>query len=313
MRSGFALAAAVLSLSLSLLAPPLAAQAWKGRGRMQGIVTDPSEQPVTGARVTLRLEDQGPETLLTDDGGRWSILGLAGGTWTIVIEADGYMLSEGTVPLAETAIGPAKPIRVQLKPIPEEQRRQTALEWIEQGNELLQQEQYAAARAEYEKARAALGAESHPPILRGVARTYYGEGDVDQALAALERALAIDANDVDSLQLVINLLVEQGREDEAQAYAARLPEGERMDATAALNLGIDLYNEGDLAGALEHFERVVSDNPDLADGYYYRGLVLLNQGEGERARADFERLLALDPSHPKAEEVRQFLAYLQAE
>ena len=78
---------ALLAVVLLLLSSArLFAQEWKGIGRLQGIVTDESGQPIEGAKVTLRAGDQtpkpessGPPPITTDKHGKWSILGLTGG------------------------------------------------------------------------------------------------------------------------------------------------------------------------------------------------------------------------------------------
>jgi regulator of sirC expression with transglutaminase-like and TPR domain len=63
--------------------------------------------------------------------------------------------------------------------------------------------------------------------------------------------------------------------------------------------------------AMGHFSSVVEDNPDLADGYYYRGLIYLQQGDSAAALADFQRFLELDPEHAEAATAREFLSYLE--
>lgn len=309
---------AVFALLLIALSVPAVAQDWKGRGRMQGVVTDPDDNPVVGAEITLILDDDGPEPLITNKKGRWSILGLAGGTWAITIKAEGFMISQGTVPLSEITTGPTKPIPIRMKWLPEGTEQEaapgdpefSAREKIEEGNQLLIEERFADARAAYEEALPHVMPESQGALLRGIARTWFAEGDTDRAITTLEEAVAQDANDTEAMQLLISLLVGADRNDEAKTYIDRLPEGADVDVAADLNMGIELFNSNDLEGAMEHFSRVVAHNPELSDGYYYRGLIYLNQGESEAAAADFRRLLELDAEHAKAEEVRGFLDYL---
>jgi tetratricopeptide (TPR) repeat protein len=92
----------------------------------------------------------------------------------------------------------------------------------------------------------------------------------------------------------------------------RLPEDELLDASTYLNVGIDHYNAGELPEALKEFESVVARFPDDAEGYYYRGLVLLGQGENERAAADLNKVLELDPDGPHTSEVTEFLEFLES-
>lgn len=303
---------------LLLLAAPVAAQEWAGRGRLQGKVTGPGGEPIAEARVALRQGDAtgpGPEVILTNDKGRWSYLGLGNGQWTVTVEADGYVPREGSFAVTEYGSNPS--VNIELRPLTEEMTAASepnpALAAIEAGNAHLEAGRPAEARAAYESALATLEPESHPPVLRGVARAYYEEGDKDAAIATLEKALAIDPADEDTLRLVINLLVAADREAEAEAYMARLPEGAEVEPETLLNVGIKAFNEGDLEAALASFDRVVVQNPELAEAYYYRGLAHLNSTHHPQALADFERFLSLDPDHARAEEARQFVEYLQSQ
>ncbi len=311
--TGFAL----LLISSLLLGSTAQAQDWAGRGRLQGIVTDQNKNPIAGAKVTLYLaeEGQGPKPLTTDKKGRWSTLGLATGTWTVIIEAEGYKVAEGAARVIAEGIGPGETLRVSLNPIPKElieaSKAESPAGMIERGNALMIERKFAEARAEYEKAIAAIEDQaSHPAILRGIVRTYYEEGKKTEALATLQKALAIAPDDQDSLRLIVTLLLADGKEAEAATYQARIIGEFKVDPNSLLNLGIQKFNEGKTAEALSYFDRVINDNPALPDGYYYRGLCYLNQNKTAEAKADFLKLLELDPNHPRAAEAKEFLAAL---
>ncbi len=311
--------ASVLALLLAGASTALLAQEWAGRARVQGIVTDEEGRPIAGAKVTLAkdgVEGNGPEPVSTNDKGRWSRIGLDGGDWKAVIEAAGFRPSEGTIHVTEFGVNPA--IEVELRRFTREELEQAASEGslgkLDEGNKLLSEGRPAEARAAYEEALADLeDPANHPPILRGIARTYYQEGNAEMAIASLEKALAIAPDDPESLQLIISLLVAANREADAQAYMARLPEGVKMDPDALLNLGIKAYNEGNFAGAVDYFERAVAENPGLADAYYYRGLSHLQLEHNAAALADFKKMLEIAPDHPRAGEAQEFVKYLESQ
>ncbi|MBV8199010.1 MAG: tetratricopeptide repeat protein [Acidobacteria bacterium] len=328
----------LLTLLTSLLAlaaaAPLLAQDWRGRGRVQGVVTDQNQQPVEGATVTLRhgndpvkAEGPGPAPLKTDKKGRWSMLGLAHGTWGVLIEKQGFIPSEGRVNIEEEGVIP--PLLVSLKPIPKEQAQQEqapskgsqAMAAINEGNTALQADKVVEAREAYQKALALLDPPNQVPVLRAIASTYYRESaqaktkeakaqNVNQSIDTLKQALAIKPDDADSLQLIVNLLVGAGREAEAQTYMAKLPQGAKVDADTLINVGIKYYNEKQLDKALDQFNRVVTENPEMAEAYYYRGLVYLNKNKVPEAKADFQKLLQLDPKSSHAKEVQEYLKAL---
>jgi predicted negative regulator of RcsB-dependent stress response len=332
-RSNPALLAALLLCSLCSTLP-LPAQDWRGRGRVQGAVTDQDQHPVEGATVTLRkgndpvkAEGPGPAPLKTDKKGRWSMLGLGHGVWGVLIEKQGYIPSEGRVTVEEEGLVP--PLLVSLKPIPKEQAQQEqapskgsqAMAAITDGNAALQADKVVEAREAYQKAIALLDPPNQVPVLRAIASTYYRESGqvktkeekaqkIEQSIATLKQALEIKPDDADSLQLIVNLLVGAGREAEAQAYMAKLPQGAKVDADTLINVGIKYYNEKQLDKALEQFNRVVTENPELAEAYYYRGLVYLNKNKVPEAKADFKKLLEIDPKSKYAKEVQEYLKAL---
>ncbi len=295
-----------------LLGTPLLAQDWAGRGRMQGRVVDPEGEPVKGARVTLHQKDlpgNGPPAFETDKKGRWSYLGLKGGMWSIIIETEEFMRSEGIVKVNE--FSPGKPIHVELKPMMVEPAQNLAAAAVDRGNELLAAGDGAGARAEYEAALPDAGEASRPALLRAIAQTWAMEENSDKAVELLEESLTLAPDDTLTLKLLINVLLSAGRDEEAKPYIARLPAEEKLDVGARLNLGIDLYNQGEMDGALEHFEKAIEDYPDSPDAYYYRGLVLMARQENEAASADLETFISLAPADsPQIAEARQFLEYL---
>ncbi len=332
--------AALVALVL-VCASPLAAQDWAGRGRAQGIVKDAQGNPVAGAKVTLRPgtgrvepDKPGPPSMKTDKSGRWSILGLSDGNWGVLIEADGFIASEGQINVVGSG-PPAPPVVINLKPAtgggtaapggkqepPKPSKTSLANQSIVKGNELLNEQKYAEARAEYQKALELIEKPADKPqLLRAVASTYYKESSeakskdekaqkVDLAVVELKKALEIQPDDPETMQLLINLLVSVGRDAEAQTYIAKMPAG-KVDPDTMLNIGIKYYNGKQLDKALDEFTQVITANPNLPDPYYYRGLVYLNLGKTAEAKADFKKLLEIDPNNKNAKEAKEFLSSL---
>ncbi|HEX4959238.1 MAG TPA: tetratricopeptide repeat protein [Thermoanaerobaculia bacterium] len=303
---------------------PAHAQSWAGRGRLQGQVKDEAGKPVEGAKVTLRIgndtvdpKKDGPGVITTDKNGKWSILGLTSGGWGILIEKEGFVPSEGRIQVNEFTV--AQPVVVTLKVIPKEVIQKAEKEStsgqakaaIEKANALLAQEKYAEARASYEEGMAKLEDKSlHPAILRAIAESYFKEGKTDQAIDSLKKALEIAPDDAVTLQLLVNILVGAGRESEAQTYMAKLPQGTKVDANTLLNLGIKSFNTGKMDDALAQFNRVVTENPNLPDAYYYRALCYMNKNQNKEAKADLKKLLELDPNSKYAKDAQEFLKSL---
>ena len=182
---------------------------------------------------------------------------------------------------------------------------------LQMANSYQAEQRFGEAREEYEKVLPLLEPDGQVQVLATIARSYDVEDNRDQAIATLERALEIKPGDVQLIPLLADLLTRAGREVEAQEYLAQLPEDAELPADMVLNIGIRFYNDGDMEQAYEYFNRAVAQNPDLAETYYYRGVVRLGRGENDLAKTDFNKLLELEPDTPRKEEVLEFLDFLE--
>lgn len=306
---------------LTLAAVAVQAQDWAGQGRAQGIVTDADKKPVEGAKVTLVLDGEGPKAVLTDKKGRWSFLGLATGTWTVTIEKEGFNTAEGPLKIISGSVGPGETARTtlnratqaQAQPQESEQSKKGAeiRAMLERGNAALVAQNWAVARTEYETALALIeDPGTQAAIQRSIASAYYGEGKVDEAVATLQKVLALTPDDQEALRLVSSVLINSGREAEAEQYRARITGEFKIDPAVILNKGIEQYNKGAYEKAMEYFQQVVAENPGNADGYYYRGMTYLATGKNAEAKADLQKVLEIDPNHARAADIKDYIANL---
>jgi cytochrome c-type biogenesis protein CcmH/NrfG len=79
----------------------------------------------------------------------------------------------------------------------------------------------------------------------------------------------------------------------------------RTDFAAALNF------MGDFAGAKRELEKVLKKKPDHIVANFNLGVVYINTGDNGNTRKYWNRYLELDPSSPRALEVRKMLAELK--
>ncbi len=79
----------------------------------------------------------------------------------------------------------------------------------------------------------------------------------------------------------------------------------RTDFAASLNF------MGDFAGAKRELERVLAKSPNHPVANFNLGVVHINTGQNGEARRYWTKYLELDPSSPRAREVRKLLAELK--
>lgn len=306
--------AAILALSL-LYAIDLQAQDWKGKARVEGRVSNEKGEPIAGATVQLRRYGAGPD-VKTDKKGRWAYLGLAGGPWDVDVVAHGFQPRKVSVRLSE--IDRLPPMQMSLEAVPQvaaapapvpKDTSADILAAIQRGNDLLAQKDFAGARAEYEKALAALP--DNAVILRGIAQTWYGEKKIDEAIATLKRVVELDPNDAAAPLLLANLLLEKGSLDEAKALLAKLPPDSIKDPGVYVNFGVLLLNQKKPADAWSYFDQAVKVAPADAESYFYRGLTAVQLKKKAEAKADLEKYLELAPEGSQAADAKELLKSLK--
>lgn len=316
-----------------------------GKGRLQGSVVDKkTRKPIVGASVMVTGDSRKVVHTKSTEKGQWSAIGFTAGTWSIEIEARGYKKSRGTATIADMQVHP--PIRTELEPadpgatidpsianVPEDAADAVSeaqeLLLIFEGDPITKAGRSAAATAEDVKANnvkaAALLEGALPQILGDgedrrrmraeirhlLAQAHYTAGDIPKATAALEPLVATDASDpADALQL-LNLYVEGDKVAEAKALLAKIPAEELADPEVFVNVGILFLNNSSFGDAVSYLDKALELDPNNAPSYYYRGLANVGLKKSAEARADFERVLVLDPDAPEADQARQQLAELK--
>jgi len=318
------------SLLALLVAAAASAQAWRGTGRLSGIVVDQNGKPVKGAKVTLlavRGSNTGPEPILTDAKGSWVAGGLIGGQWLIDIEAEGFLVRKSNANVSEVE-RLAKPIKLQLEPKPEEKPKEPEPEpmketiqvggveitpetaaAIEAANNFMKAEQWKEAAAEYEKAVAALS--TNMQLKAAMARAYYGAGELKKAIAALQEVHAADGSNVIYATLLADMLLESGDVAGGEKVLSALPAGSLTDPNTIINLGVRFVNNNKPEQAYKLFNDAVTVASDFAPAYYYRALALVQLQKIKDAKADLQKVIELGPDTPEAKEAKELLAQIK--
>jgi Tfp pilus assembly protein PilF len=317
MRRSRRFGAGVLFATLAALAagsPAAVGQDWKGKGRLEGKVVNEKGEPVGKAQLVFRLKgkDNGP-SVETDAKGRFAYFGFASGDWDVDVSASGYITRKTSVHISELTRIPPMEIKLEAQPqapppqaagLPKDSKAEI-IPIIEKGNALLEQKDYAGARAEYEKALASVP--DNPIILRAIARTYYGEKNLDQAIAALKKASEKDPSDTDTTLLLANLELERGNVEEGKALLEKVPAESIKDPGVFLNAGIVFLNKKNPAGAWEQFDRAIKVKPDEAEAYFYRGLAGVQLKKNAEAKADLQKYLQMEPNGAQAADAKELL------
>ncbi len=332
----------VVALFVVLSLTSFASAQVRGKGRLQGSVTDKATgKPVADAKVTISGSNTKPVITKTNGKGQWSALGLIGGTWSIDIEAKGYQALRGSATISEMQMIP--PIRSELVPevveevadgpsianVPDE-----VVNGVNQAQELLKaavgdptsetdatpvsaetvKENSRKAAALLEAALPQIPTDTEErqrirtQIQQLLAQAQYKAGDVAKAIETLRTLVAADETNQTNALLLVNLYLEDGKLTEGKALLEKLPDWAVSDPTVYLNVGILFMNKDSAKDAVAYFDKAIALDANKAEGYYYRGLAQLQLKKTAEAKADFEKVLALAPDGPEAGDARQLLA-----
>jgi len=161
---------------------------------------------------------------------------------------------------------------------------------------------YDYAIADYNKAIELDPCYQWPYLNRGLA--YFAQEQYTQAINDFNKALELDPNNTSALQnkqlayanrgyLKKNKLNDTDGAIEDYTIALTLNPD---DAIVLCNRGNSLRDKGDINGALNDYNKTVELAPDWGRGYASRGYLLLyHMGEIEKALADFNIALTIDP------------------
>ncbi|MFL6247564.1 MAG: tetratricopeptide repeat protein [Thermoanaerobaculia bacterium] len=335
----------VIALFIASLVTFVAAGQVRGKGRLQGSAVDKvSGKPIAGATVTVSGNNTKPVVTKTNAKGQWSVLGLVGGTWSIDIEAKGYQTLRGSATISEMQMVP--PIRSELAPevaveVPVESGPknvpESVISAVTEAQELLSRSagdpvsdtDATPVTAEMVKANSAKAAallETALPeiptdteerkrirteVQQLLAQAQYKAGNLDKAIATLSTLVASDETNHTNALLLVNLYLEAGKLTEGKALLEKLPDWAVSDPTVYLNVGILFLNQNSPKDAVTYFDKAIALDANKAEGYYYRGLAHVQTKNTAAAKADFEKVLALAPNGPEANDAKQLLAGLK--
>ena len=120
---------------------------------------------------------------------------------------------------------------------------------------------------------------------------YYRLGDFQATIEDMDRAVAVDPANPEVVHARGVFYMEHGDLDAAMRDFDRALELDPDYAHVLVNRASILYEAGFAGEALENLSRAVSIDSTYAHAYYFRGTIYEEQGELERARADYESCL----------------------
>lgn len=138
-------------------------------------------------------------------------------------------------------------------------------------------------------------------VIEECAGTCLGDsGDVDGAIAHLQRSIELEPGYAISHYYLGNQLVRRGRDREAIDQFQLAIQYKPEFSEAHTNLGERLAAHRQFAGAIAHYQTAIAIDPTNVAAYNDLGCALLVQGDMNGAARAFRRCLAINPSFAAA-------------
>jgi Flp pilus assembly protein TadD len=321
MRTTLFRALLALAVLLTCAATPALAQSV-----MRGKVVDAKGEPVVGAVVLFEAQGVNRRVeVKTDDDGEFLQVGLTSGEYKVTASKDG--VGSATQP-ARVTQGQNQPLNFTLVAAAP---AGSGLGATADRKEAAALQAMAAQAIDHMKAgRNAEAITGFNDVVLKVptcADCYYNMGvahtnlkQYDEAEAAFKKVVELKPDSADAYTGLANLYNAQKKFElaaEASANASKYSGGAAGaaaggSAESIYNQGVILFNSQKFAEAKVQFEAATKADPALAMAHYQLGMTALNLGDFPLAVSSLEAYLTLDPSGPKAAEVKASLPALQS-
>lgn len=150
------------------------------------------------------------------------------------------------------------------------------------------------------------------PAMEALAVLYMQSGRPAEAAAMAEQALAAEPGEPRMLRLRWDAYRAVGDEAKAkEAFDTLAAANPQVLVTELFNEGARLFEAGDVDKARQQFESVLAIDPEHPRAHFQLALCLVNSGETAAAREHFEKFLALAPDDPEAATAKEMLSFLQ--
>ena len=307
------------SIMLSLFLVVTATAQVRGRGRLQGTVSDKTTgKPIQGATVTVALASGNTQPIIvkSDAHGHWSALGMIGGQWNVDISADGYQTSRGSANISEMQQQPM--IQTQLAPEVKEEAAaavittapvvpKEAVEAITEGQSLMR-----IKAGDVVPTPQAAGGATHAVTADEV------HENVKRAVADFEKALPMVPADKPEtkqmhdqlLQVMAQAYYRAGDLKHAIASLEAVTAADPSNNTAALLLANLYLENGQLDAGKAEIEKLPASAITDPTTYLNLGILFLNKKNPADAVTYFSKAIAMDPKGVDAFYYRG-LAYAQ--
>jgi len=286
----------------------LAAQEWRGQGRLTGVVLDEQGKPIEGVKVKLFIPQyNGGFDVTTTKDGKWIGAWMRSGLWNLDFTKLGYMPGRKSFQMDQFARN--KELQVVLKKVEGLVVTDDMKKDLNAANDLYDKKDYAGAVTAYKAFLVKFPDGTF--IWKNIGNSYFSMEKYDEAEAAYKELLAKDANDFEADISVGNCYANRGDLDKAMEWYAKAPFEKITDPALLYSVGLAYFKASKLDDAQKYLAKAAELNENDTDTLYQLGLTYTALQNKDEAIAVFEKYLKVDPDSTRAGQVKGFLDYLK--
>ena len=283
-------------------------QGYKGKGKIKGTVIDQDGNPVEG--VTIKFYCQRAASgfeVTTDAKGKWRAFYIRGGPYDIDLEKSGFMPKHISRNISEYNKNPDMEItitRIEGMVLTEQLRKE-----LQSGDTLYDEEKYEEAIQVYNSI-----VEKFPEahiLYRNIGNCYFRMEDYEKAEEFYLKVLEKEPDDHEALLGIGNTYANRDQNDKALEWYNKIDFEKISDHMVLYNIGSNFYQQGKHQEALKYYRKAVQLKGDFLDALYQLGLVNLTLGNNQEAIDVFDEYLKNDSDSGRADQVRNFVAFLK--
>ncbi len=295
----------ILILFLTIVVYP---QAYMGKGKLKGIVTDTQGNPVEGVTVKLyHLKSASGFTTTTNKKGEWKAFWIRGGMWNIDFTKVGYAPKAISVRIKEYGKNPE--IKIQMQKIEGINVNKKIEKELVEGNKLYKAGDYSGALEKFQQIL-----QDNPDLYQvntNIGNCYFSMKNYDKAIEYYKKVLEKEPNNTKMLMAIGNCYIEKKDYDEALKWYDKI-QFDKIDNTITLyNIGVIYYNNNKYDQALKYFKRAATLDNQFTDAIYQLGLTYMALSKMQEAIDTFNQYLKIDSTSQRATQVKQFIEYIK--
>ncbi len=307
----------IIALVFLIGAQQVAAQGGKGKGRLQGIVSDEEGKPIASARVVLDLRgrDTAERETTTNAKGEWAIIGLGSGNWQITVSAEGFVPDVSTVFVSQIERNPKVVTKLKRPELRKDAviADEASLAYLDEARKLFNEKDYDKSLAILEQFYAQNPKAYQVQLLIG--DCYREKGEIDKAIEIYTKAVEESRSDeklgkqvmAKGLAAIGDCFLRKNDLEKAQDYFKQSVDADPEDEVIAYNVGEIYFSNQKLDEAIVYFTKATTIKPDWSAPYYKLGLISLNKADYEKAKSYFQKFLTLEPEGELAVQAKNIL------